>query len=283
MSTIPTSVTENQFEIYILPDLSRAKRGYVCKIPLHKVFNYILYRLHTGCRWEDIPIEKSKSDPTKPEISPSAVAYHYRKWSRDGSLERVWSSSIKAIKNELNLSIINLDGSHAIAKKGGKSVAYQSRKRAKTTNILAFTDAQGYIVGASKLIAGNHNDAFNLTPQLQSTFKAMKRLGLSLNGSYLNADPAFDTKSARKTCFNHGLVPNVKENIRNRKKTKRGPKRLFDKDVYKRRFASERTFAWIDKFKALLIRFDFLEEVFMANHYLAFTMINLRHAFAASQ
>ena len=43
MSTIPTSLTEKQFNDHILPYLSTAKRGYVCKIALYKVFNYILY------------------------------------------------------------------------------------------------------------------------------------------------------------------------------------------------------------------------------------------------
>lgn len=51
MSTIPISLTQDQFEQYIRPALSVAKRGYACRIPVYKVFNYILYRLHTGCQW----------------------------------------------------------------------------------------------------------------------------------------------------------------------------------------------------------------------------------------
>jgi hypothetical protein len=50
MSAIPTSVTEEQFNLHVLPFLSTAKRGYVSKIPLYKMFNYVLYRLHTGCQ-----------------------------------------------------------------------------------------------------------------------------------------------------------------------------------------------------------------------------------------
>jgi hypothetical protein len=52
MSTISVSLTQEQFEQYIRPSLSVAKRGYECSIALHKVFNYILYRLHTGCQCE---------------------------------------------------------------------------------------------------------------------------------------------------------------------------------------------------------------------------------------
>ena len=41
-----------------------------------------------------------------------------------------------AIVDDLDLSEVNFDGSHSLAKKGGESVAYQGRKKAKTTNIL---------------------------------------------------------------------------------------------------------------------------------------------------
>jgi transposase len=280
MSTIPTSVTEKQFIEHIHPHLSTAKRGYECKIPLYKVFNYILYRLHTGCQWYQLPIDSDTEDPKKKEISYDAVYYHFRKWSRDGSLEKVWQSSIMTIKASLNLSELNLDGSHAIAKKGGESVAYQGRKKAKTTNILPITDGKGFIIASTGLIAGNHNDAYNLKPHLQSAFKCMKRLGLDIRCAFFNADKAFDTKAARKTCFNHGLIPNIDINKRNQKGTKRGRKRLFDKHVYKHRFTSERSFAWIDKFRALLVRFDRKDAYFFGAHCIAFAMINLRHVFA---
>ncbi len=65
MSTIPTSLTENQFDEHVLPYLSVAKRGFVCKIPLYKVFNYILYRLHTGCQWGRLPIDSDHNDSEK--------------------------------------------------------------------------------------------------------------------------------------------------------------------------------------------------------------------------
>jgi transposase len=181
------------------------------------------------------------------------------------------------IAPDLNLSELNLDGSHAIAKKGGEAVSYQGRKKAKTTNILPITDANGCIIASTGLIAGNHNDAYNLKPHLQTAFKSLKRLGLDLSGTFFNADKAFDTKAARKTCFNHGLIPNIDENKRNRKRSKRGRKRLFNAQVYKRRFTSERSFAWIDKFRALLLRFDRREVYFLGAHFIAFTLINLRH------
>ena len=65
MSTIPTSLTEKQFEQHIRPYISTAKRGYECQIPLYKVFNYILYRLYTGCQWKQVPIDMDRVQPEK--------------------------------------------------------------------------------------------------------------------------------------------------------------------------------------------------------------------------
>jgi transposase len=280
MSTIPTSVTEEQFNEHIRPFISTAKRGYESKIPLYKIFNYMLYRLYTGCQWEEVPIGSMVGGSGQREISAAAVYYHFRKWSDDGSLERVWQHSVEAIKEQLDLSVLNLDGSHTIAKKGGEEVAYQGRKKAKTSNILPISDHHGYIIATTDIVAGNHNDAFDLKLHLQCAFKAIKQLGLTITGAYFNADAAFDTRDARKVCFNHHVIPNIAENKRNRRTPKPGRKRLFNATIYRSRFTCERTFAWIDKFRALLVRFDRKKIYFLASHFLAFSLINLRNVFS---
>ena len=69
MSTIPTSLTEKQFGEHVLPYLSVAKRGFVCRIPLYKVFNYIMYRLHTGCQWDQLPIDSDLNNSEKKRLA----------------------------------------------------------------------------------------------------------------------------------------------------------------------------------------------------------------------
>ena len=279
MSTIPISVTEEEFKQYIEPYLRVARRGYVSQRPLWKIFNLILYRVHSGCQWYRLPVSGNAPERAeRGEPSWQAVYHHWQKWSADGSLERLWQASIQQMSAQLDLTQMNLDGSHAIAKRGGEAVAYQGRKRAKTCNVLPITDGQGYILASTGILAGNHNDAYLLKDHLQLAFKTMKRWGLPISGAFFNADSAFDTLEARKVCFNHQLVPNIPENSRNRKKPKRGRKRLFNAEIYKARFVSERTFAWIDKFRAVLVRFDRKAVNFLAAHHLVFALINLRHA-----
>lgn len=130
------------------------------------------------------------------------------------------------------------------------------------------------------MIAGNHNDSYELTNRLRHLFEQLDLLGLVYTDAYFNADSGFDTKETRKLLWNRGVRPNIPENKRNRKRVKRGRKRHFDRAVYKKRFVSERTFAWIDKFKRLLIRFERKKVYALGFHLLAYTLINLRHVLA---
>lgn len=120
--SIPTKLSEADFQKYVEPYLSKAKRGYVSSIPRYKIFNYILYVLYTGCQWHMIPIENKEDNPTKKEISYQAIYYHFCKWCRDGSFKKLFEHSIQEIRNLLNLSELNLDGTHTIAKKGASAL-----------------------------------------------------------------------------------------------------------------------------------------------------------------
>ena len=104
----------------------------------------------------------------------------------------------------------------------------------------------------------------------------MQRNGLSYKRAVFNADSSFDSRVVRKILWNDGVIPNIDENKRNRKTIKRGRKRHFNRDIYKNRFVVERTFAWIDKFRTLLVRFERKDIYWLGFHYLAFTLINLR-------
>jgi hypothetical protein len=94
----------------------------------------------------------------------------------------------------------------------------------------------------------------------------------------MSLDGAYDSKKNRKLIFNAGMTPNINENKRNRKKTKRGKKRLFSAAIFKERFQTiERLFACEDQFKRLLLRFERKSENHFSMKLIAYAMINLRH------
>ncbi|MBW4640509.1 MAG: transposase [Gloeocapsa sp. UFS-A4-WI-NPMV-4B04] len=88
----------------------------------------------------------------------------------------------------------------------------------------------------------------------------------------------YNSRANRKAIFNRGMVPNIPANPRGRRAPQRGCQPLFEQALYQERFFTiERVFAWEDKFRRLLLRFERISELHYAMKSLAYTMINLRH------
>jgi hypothetical protein len=116
-----------------------------------------------------------------------------------------------------------------------------------------------------------------LLPQGLSALKQVaKQVGLDLRGAYLNLDGGFDSAHNRTCIFNAGLIPNIKENPRNCKTPKRGRNRFFNAAIHALRMRVERTFAWEDTFKRLLLRFERNQQRHYGMKLLAYTVMNLR-------
>jgi tmRNA-binding protein len=111
---------------------------------------------------------------------------------------------------------------------------------------------------------------------LKALKRVAKEVGLDLRGAYLNLDGGFDSVRNRQCIFNAGLIPNIKEHPRNRKTTKRGRKRLFNAAIHALRMRVERTCAWADKFKRLLLRFERIQQWHYGMKVMAYTLMNLR-------
>jgi transposase len=122
----------------------------------------------------------------------------------------------------------------------------------------------------------NEADMVLLPQGLQALKKVAKEIGVDLRGAYLNLDGGFDSVRNRKMIFNAGMIPNITENPRNRKTPKRGRKRLFNAAIHALRAHVERTFAWEDKFKRLLLRFERIQQRHYGMKLMAYTLINLR-------
>ena len=137
-------------------------------------------------------------------------------------------------------------------------------------------DTHGYVLSPLTVAPVNEGDR-GLWPQgLKDLNRVARAVGLKRSGAGLNVDAGFDSKANRQAVFNAGLKPNIKENPRNRQKPKRGRKRFFDAVLYHRRFRGEGTFAWEDKFKRVLLRFETQQILHLGFKLLAFTLINLR-------
>jgi len=122
------------------------------------------------------------------------------------------------------------------------------------------TDNHGYVLAPLPVAPVNETDMVLLPKGLHALKQVAKEVGLDLRGAYVNLDGGFDSRANRTCIFNAGMIPNIKENPRNRKRPKRGRKRLFNAAIHALRMRVERTFAWEDKFKRLLLRFERIQQ-----------------------
>lgn len=95
-----------------------------------------------------------------------------------------------------------------------------AQKKGRTSNTLIKTDGRGIPIAVGEIISRTYNDLYNIVPQLSKITMAVNEYGIRVETSVLNADKGFDSKSFRRFCRSRKMVPNVKENIRNRNNTK---------------------------------------------------------------
>lgn len=247
---------------YFLPYLSTARRGYVCKVPLWEVVNAIIYKLKTGVQWKLLPC---KSLIRSNKVKFGAIYHHYRKWIKDGSWEKAWMGMLKENKHLLDMSLTSLDGTHTPAKRGGSRVGYQGRRKCKTSNTLWLTDRNGNVIGFLPPISGNHNDLYQVERALHTQVKKWKKVGISADGLFMNADAGFDSKGLKAVCSQYGIFLNNPSNQRN-KKVSEYEESIFDELMYEERYTIERTNAWMDSWRTLLNRFDTSVESWTAWH-----------------
>jgi transposase len=257
---IPVQLSEPEFIAFIFPQLSMPRRGPKCKLGYHCVFNRILCVLYTGMQWKCLPVPRTADG--KAGIHYTTIYRVFAKWSDDGSLDQAFIASVRhlAAHGQLDLNVLHGDGSNTVAKKGGDGIGYSGHKHQKGEKILAIIDNNGLVLAPLPVAPVNEADTV-LLPEGLNALKRMARLAdLKIGGSYLNPDGGFDSGHNRKAIFNAGLIPNIKANPHNRKTPKRGRKRLFDAAIHSLRLCMERTFAWEDKFKRLLLRFEVAPE-----------------------
>lgn len=127
---------------------------------------------------------------------------------------------------------------------------------------------------------GQHHDLFQIQVLFNEICTLLKEADIDLKGLFLNADPGFDSADFVAACEKEEIIANVKGNPRNSANQQPEPyesgTHIFDGELYEDRSVIEHANAWIDGFKALLVRFEFSVRNWMSLHFMAFSVIFLR-------
>jgi len=264
-------ISEDNIKRYIVLYLSSGKREGKYKVSKSKIIAAILYKLKAGCQWRQLPTKEFFEGYP---LSWQGVYYHFRKWAQDGSLRKVWIELLREHRKLLDLSCVQLDGSQTICKNGGECTGYQTRKAANSCNSLFLADNKGLMLVCSGPVAGQHHDLYQINQVFQQLEELLKEAGIETKGLFLNADAGFDSQEFRRQCVEMKIEANIAPNPRNTQPTEEYV--YFDEELFKRRNVIEQANAWLDSFKALLIRFETKAQHWLAFHFLAFTVQFIR-------
>ena len=124
MNKLPVYVSESDFDMYILSNLTHKIGHNRQKVSYHYIFNTILYVLKSGCSWRTLK-------PDNQLVTWQNIYYHYSKWSKDGSFLKLFESSTTVISDKLALECLQLDGTHTPSKKGAKTSNGKDEKELK--------------------------------------------------------------------------------------------------------------------------------------------------------
>ena len=115
---IPTKVSRKDFHRYIEPHLKKPNKGPKPKLSLYKIFNYILYVLHTGIQWDQLKTKRN-------ELHYTNLYKWHKRWSKDGSYQALFEASVIHLHDtdQLDTSVLHGDGSNTVVKKGAQALA----------------------------------------------------------------------------------------------------------------------------------------------------------------
>ncbi len=205
---------------------------------------------------------------------------NFRQVCARGCFDAIFAGSVSQLhqKEYLDISVIHGDGTTTVAKKGGDNLGFSGHKQMKGDKVVAFCDRSCNVIAPFVAAPGNRNESPLLKKALPQVTRIAKQVGLDLNKTIVSLDGVYDSRANRKAIFNRGMVPNIPVNPRGRKTPKGGRKPIFNPALFQERFYTiERVFAWEDKFRRLLMRFERISRLHYALKNLAYMMINLRH------
>ena len=145
---------------------------------------------------------------------------------------------------------------------------------------MSVCDNLGNVIAPLVVRPVNHHDNLLFTESFFELLDVADLLEFDLKGIPLTLDSAFDSEANRVTIAGQELLPVIYPNPRGMRDRERIEKLFADFEpyrvIYKERYRIERSFAWEDVYRKLVIRYERLHCTHLGFKHLAYSMINLR-------
>lgn len=248
----------SQVEV-LLPSLPAGPRRGRPPIPNRTILSGIVYRLRTGSQWKALP-----------DVFGSGSACHarFQAWCEAGLFTRLFEKLVAFYDDVCGIEWewASLDSAMVKAPKGGDSTGPNPTDRGKSgvkRHIL--TDGRGVPL-AAEITAANVHDKRAAVPTIDAIVVQAPRG--PRRPKNLCLDKGYDFDDVDREIRSRGIRPHIR---------RRGEKPRGCRRGRARRWVVERTNAWHNQFRALLIRWERKGTNYLALLHLACAMIALRH------
>ena len=244
-----TDLTDAQWSLIrpLLPP--RARRGRP-RADDRRTINGILWVLRTGARWADVPRCYGASSTGHARLQC---------WQRQGVWERLWRTLLSRLdqRHALDWRRGHLDATFIPAKKGGGAIGLT--RRGKGSKLMVVVDGQGVPLGL--LVASAQRAEIKLAEPTLATIHVPQHRGRpKTRPQELVADKGYDSQAFREWLRCRGIRPCIPH--RRGKRPRRG--RKAELAGYRERWHVERSFAWIQTFRRVLVRYERDAAIYLA-------------------
>lgn len=208
---------------------------------LRGVLDGIIFRLRSGCQWERLPERYGPS---------STVHGWFQRFVEDGVLEEIWAYLVRECEElgEVRWEWQAVDGVMGKSRFGGEKTGPNPTDRAKMGTKKSIQVEQHGGPLAVVLAGANINDHKLLGETIDAVVIA--RPDPTKLTQHLCLDKGYDNPAGEAACAKGGYLPHIRR-IGEEKRDDRG-----EKSKPARRWVVERTIAWLQRCRALLVRYD---------------------------
>ncbi|WP_394064375.1 IS5 family transposase [Xanthobacter autotrophicus] len=220
-----------------------------------------LFVLYTAIPWERLPVEVAG-------CSGMTCWRRLRAWQDAGLWDEIHRHMLErlSLAGEIDWSRAIVDASSGPGQKGGDAIGPNPTDRGKRgTKRHIVVDRRGLPL-AVVLTGANRHDSMALTTVVDAIQPVRQRRGRPRKRPQkLHADKGYDFDRCRKDLRKRGITPRI-------------ARRGIDSSEHlgKHRWVVERTFAWINKFRRLTIRYERHADLYRAFLVLAAAIICFR-------
>ncbi|MDI4655129.1 IS5 family transposase [Xanthobacter autotrophicus] len=245
----------------LFPPAAPRPKGGRPRVENREALTGILFVLYTAIPWERLQVEVAG-------CSGMTCWRRLRAWQDARLWDEIHRHMLErlSLAGEIDWSRASVDSSSVPAKKGGDAIGPNPTDRGKRgTKRHIVVDRRGLPL-AVVLTGANRHDSMALTTVVDAIQPVRQRRGRPRKRPQkLHADKGYDFDRRRKDLRKRGITPRI---------TRRG----IDSSEHlgKHRWVVERTFAWINKFRRLTIRYERHVDLYRAFLVLAAAIICFR-------